>query len=610
MRDAIRTAVCVGLLYVLSGCAPTLTMQSVTEVHRDGSATRAVLFSARPHEKLAGHRIHLDQYLRLPDPAPYARQEVYETKAAYQGTFDTVEAIPPDFMKITPASDKIAANRVLFRSLDLVLVEVIDYEEVIPDIVRRSEGEEALRDLVRFVLDTVLQCLHGHLDTDYDITELDRYLRSRVPEIAQRLYSIAWEIRRASRSGLSRPSEDEEWRGRLRMEAARLGLPLRSDDLPGGLHIRKAAMVRFLEGKFNELVRPRHTGAPPLTWERIASDEAKSSYNLTIESLHGSLPAFLTKLEHRLPAALGAYLPGEIGLSPFNPRMLFHARLRLPGVVLHTNGLRDLDGTIHWDFTGREVSLSGYQMWARAMIIREDALRALGLEGFPDSIVAVDRLYQILHQAGDLHENPLVQALTASIAAESLEPIERLAGADGALETSGEATPAPGVTASAAELLALLQSFRPGGNGHDGLSAPAGGSPLGRPTMIPGSGPGRTRTDGSPPETGETPSGGIPEIGGPRGERGDAPGLPEPEILSTSAEPDISGDAGPEAPLPETAADADDDSEMLPEAPERGAESESTGPAGGTGSGARTGDLQEQSPIPPLPGDPELGSDL
>jgi hypothetical protein len=366
-------------------------------------------------------------------------------------------------------------------------------------------------------------------------------------------------------------------------------------------------MIEFLEGKFGELVEPRHADVPPLTWTMLSSDEAKASYTLTLETLHGSLPAFLTKLEHRLPAALGAYLPGELALSPWNPRMAFHARLRLPGTVLHTNGLRDLDGTIHWDFTGRDVALSGYSLWARALIVREEAVRALGLEAFPGSILAVDRLYQELSRGGGLHDGPLAETLREAVETGTLEPLERLAGTapQPASAEGGGAAP-PEVREGAEQLLELLRSFRTGGNGASGLAGPARSSPIGQPAEIPGSGPARVRRAPAPERdlSPQARRGGIPEIGGARPpdspEAVPAP-LPGPEIR-------LPGSAAPEPPEPPLLTGDATDGRAPAESEEAAADADSATTA--TDPGEAEAPVLERQPIPPLPGDPELGSDF
>ncbi|MCX7934465.1 MAG: hypothetical protein N3A66_04300, partial [Planctomycetota bacterium] len=108
-----------------------------------------------------------------------------------------------------------AHNRIRYRAIDLVLVEVIDYEEEINDIVDRREAEAALDRLSAIAVDAVCKILRARCEGRYEIAALEEYLRQNLPALCRRLYTALWEIRRARRGGISSRTERQEWEQRF-----------------------------------------------------------------------------------------------------------------------------------------------------------------------------------------------------------------------------------------------------------------------------------------------------------------------------------------------------------------------------------------------------------
>ncbi|MCX7934464.1 MAG: hypothetical protein N3A66_04295, partial [Planctomycetota bacterium] len=200
-------------------------------------------------------------------------------------------------------------------------------------------------------------------------------------------------------------------------------------------------------------------GAEPLTLAFLRGEdgaEQTAQLQAAIVKQFGSLEKFFSTLEPLLPQVFGAFLISHFSLLPVNPRFDFQMRLSLPGQVVQTNGLCDLDGRILWTFTEEDLALSGYTMWARTLVIHKEEISALGLVDFPGHIGAVEKLYQELRApSGGLRE-PLLQALRACAAEKSLAPLQRLAAGKGeTAEADGD------MPAAAQRLLAFLKKFQP-----------------------------------------------------------------------------------------------------------------------------------------------------
>jgi len=443
------------------GCAPLVVCRTETEIRPNHACRRQVLLVGTPSKRVPNQRIKLQDYLTFPEAELYEKFVLTPAKVMFTGTFPGPERVPVDFIKTTPQTDRGARNQVLFRSIDLVLIEVMEFEERIDDIVDRADGEKALQELIGVFLDAVLNALHDRYAADYDLQRLDAYLRQEFPQVVTRLYGALWELRRARRGGVALLTESAEWRECLTRELARLGVaPAASSEDAQAAGLQEV-FTRFLDAKLPELTTPRRPDIAPLRGSMVKDREGRAelfaALQESIKQRHGSIPAFSAKIEPLLPRAFGAFLINQVSLLPLNPEFEFFYRLALPGHVVQTNGLRDLDGRILWTFTDREVALSGYAMWARSLVLRSEAVAALGLQDFPGHIHSVERLFQLLRAPEDgAFSERLIQVLRASIAAHSLRPLEGLAA--GAAGT--DPAPTPQDVRAAAQLLEFLNTYR------------------------------------------------------------------------------------------------------------------------------------------------------
>lgn len=407
-------------------------MRIDTKINEDHSTLRKIGMVVRPSKQIPGQKVKIKDYLELPNPDDFETFRLTRTSAIFVGKYSSPTEIEPEYAKYTPDTDKMSRNRIAFRSTDLILLEVMDYEESILDIVTRAEGEKELDKLVQFVLDVVIHFASDTYGKDYDLSQLEAYWRQTLPQAARRLYADLWEVRRARRGGILFTREEVEWQQKLIALAAQLGLPLPK---PGAeMRLKKKTGIAFLTKKLDALTKPKREGLPPLSEKLFATKESRKKvaddFEAYLKTRFGSLHAVLAKIEILRPKIFGAYLGNQFSLSPDNPQLAFQVRLLMPGHIVQTNGLRDVNGQLLWTFTGEEVGLSGFQMWARSLVVRKKMVAALGLVNFPGSIQQVERFYRILRPHGRKVAPLISQAFSDSVKAHSLAPLEKLAGVE------------------------------------------------------------------------------------------------------------------------------------------------------------------------------------
>jgi len=477
LGSALASAGWLVVIALAGGCAPQVSYRIYTIVTPTHACERRVTITAVPHPRIPNQRVKLHDYLEFAAAETYENFVLMPERAILNGRFASPEEVPSDFNKITMHTERVARNRIRYRAIDLVLVEVIDYEEEISDIVERREAEAALERLIAIAVDALCKTLRDRCEGRYDTTALEEYIRQNLPALCRRLYSALWEIRRARRGGFSGRTERQEWELRLLEEIANFAgqEAMPEPALPGV----RAEVLKALERKLQSLAKPLG-GAEPITLAFLQgkdSAEQTAALQTAIARQFGSLEKFFASVEPLLPQVFGAFLINHFSLLPVNPRFDFQMRLSLPGEVVQTNGIRDLDGGILWTFSDEDVALSGYAMWARSLVIRKDEISDLGLVNFPGHLGAVEKFFQELRASGGGLREPLLQALRACVAEKSLAPLERLAAC------KEEQTEPPADTPAAAQrILAFLKRFQPGAQNNDGpeLKPPASEEQRGR----------------------------------------------------------------------------------------------------------------------------------
>ncbi|MCD8351102.1 MAG: hypothetical protein LUC93_10880 [Planctomycetaceae bacterium] len=423
-------AVVVAAALLMQGCSPSVLCVIETEVYPDYTCTRLTRMDARPNPQYPGQRTRLTEYFQFPPAELYDSYAVQSDKALFAGNFDSFEQIPSDLVRPTPGTTALAGNLRSFRVMDMVLFVWADFDETITDIIQSQEdGESALQELVRLVVPEVMAVLNAKYGQRFDLRQLESWLYNDFPAKLRRLYAGAWAIHSAKRSGVTSPGEDFEFYMFLKAEAAREGLELAEPNHPD---LEKENVRRLKEYGMRlaaRLAPPRAGtgGVSAETFAGTAMDELLAGLQQAIIARHGSINNFIAKIAALVPRAFGAYMTGTTMPLYMLPNTTYQYRLRVPGTVIQTNGVRELNGDLVWNFADRDLAFTGQSLWARSLFVREPAVYALGLRGFPASLGDVDKVFGLCLTPQGSPREELLRRLRDSVSTRSLAPLQAMA---------------------------------------------------------------------------------------------------------------------------------------------------------------------------------------
>ncbi|MHC4873346.1 MAG: hypothetical protein ACYTFY_16000 [Planctomycetota bacterium] len=429
-------ALAAAVILFSAGCTRKIVNYAAnTELADDGTALRVVSITLHTPGKITEVKKPVSNYLALPNAENYSIYKVTPERVKFSGRFKSIEEMPVDFMKKTPGINFWAQNHITFTRRDCVLLTAYDYEEKITDIVEQAEVEESLKQAVNLLLEAVVSTLKKEYGSDYDFKEFSEYLREVLPPLTQRLYHIYWESRRADRQGSAgKINHVRELDHRIRKEISHYGIALESFRQKKGRKNNEKMAWSFLDSKLRKMVKPRKADLPPLTAKILQGKEnqIKLLFSMLqeIQKSFGSVETFMHQLE--IPLIAGAFsgitVPftfkgNNLQFAEAEPDFNFFFRTRVPGKIVQTNGIRDIDGSLLWKFRGDDAMFTGYRMWAKTLTVDHDAAEKLGLTGFPGNIAAVERFYAIMTANGEINKD-LLKLLSEAVEKESLDIIE------------------------------------------------------------------------------------------------------------------------------------------------------------------------------------------
>lgn len=443
------------LALALPGCAPYVVCTVETEVAPDYTIRRVTRMDSHANPNQPNQRHRLGEFFQFPPAELYDSYTVQPNMVRFAGTFDSFDRIPNDLVRTTPGTTALAGNLFSFRVMDLVLVVLADFDETITDIiVSEEDGTAALDELLRLVTPEIMAVLNAKYGARFDLSGLEAYLNLELPKKLRRIYLGAWNIHRSARSGVSSPGEEYEYYLFLKAEAKREGLELVEYGAPD---MRRENIRRLREWAVRlaqSLCPPRQGGAPGVTQELLAGtavEELVASVQNAVIARHGSINNYIGKIAALIPRAFGTYLTGTMMPIYMLPETTYHYRLRLPGHLIQSNGVREVNGDLIWTFSDANLAFTGQSMWARTMYVRQPLAYGLGLRGFPASLADVDMLFgYCLDESGGPREE-LLKAFRQAATSRSLAPLEAIAG-----------NPASPDARSARGLLTLFENHRRG----------------------------------------------------------------------------------------------------------------------------------------------------
>ncbi|MDR1745493.1 MAG: hypothetical protein LBS30_07055, partial [Planctomycetota bacterium] len=403
-----------------------------TRIFPDYTCTRVTRMEAYPHPDYPAQRPRLGEFFHFPQAELYDTYAVQQDRVLFAGAFPSFENIPADLVRITPGAQARPGNVMSFRVMDMVLFVLADFDETITDIIASQEdGEFALTELLRLLVPEAMAVLNAKYGQRYDLSRLESWLNTDLPQKLRRIYAAAWAIHSAKRSGVTSPGEDFEFYMFLRAEAKREGLELVD---PGHPDMQRENVRRLKEYGLRlaqRLCPPRQQGGPGVSGDMFAEgtlDELAASLQQAITARHGSINNFVGKIAALLPRAFGAYLISSFMPVYMMPDVTYQYRLKVPGTVIQTNGVREFGGDLVWNFTDRDLAFTGQSLWARSIFVRDPAVLALGLRGFPSSLGDVDKVFGLCLTPQGAPREALLKALRDSVNARTLAPLEAIAG--------------------------------------------------------------------------------------------------------------------------------------------------------------------------------------
>ena len=414
----------------VAGCNPSVLCSLETQIFPDYTCTRVTRMEISPNQRFPGQQPRLGDFYQFPPAERYDSYIVEQNRVLFAGAFDSFDQIPSDLVRGTPGANQLAGNLFSFRVMDMVLFVLADFDETITDIVKSQEdGETAMTELLRLIVPELMSVLNAKYGQQYVLSSLETWLYNDLPQKLRRIYSGAWAIHSAKRSGVTSPGEDFEFYMFLKAEAAREGLELVD---PGHPNMQQENVRRLKEYgmRLAERLCPPRPGASGLTPEMLsgqAIDELVAALQQAITARHGSINAFVNKIAGLVPRAFGTYLTGTVMPIYMLPETTYQYRLKLPGTVIQTNGVRELNGELVWNFADRDLAFTGQSMWARSIFVREPAVYSLGLKGFPASLADVDRVFSLLLTPTGAPRENLLKALRDTVSNRSFSPLEGIA---------------------------------------------------------------------------------------------------------------------------------------------------------------------------------------
>ncbi len=427
-------------LLVVSGCSnSTISFSASTELGEQGSAIRMVSISQYAAKSSKTKLLPLSNFIALPPAEKYTYFKVSPERIVFSGKFSNIQDMPVDFRKKTKGISFWAQNQIRMIKRDCILLTAYDYEEKITDIVERIEVEESLKQAVDLLVEAMVSTLENEYGDDYDFADFANYLRELLPPLSQRIYQIYWESKRVDTQGNARIVDQfNSLDYRIRKEISNYGISLEPFWLKHGRQRNKKVAWSFLDSKLRELIKTKKEGVTPFTASVFKGKDSQIKllfkFLQEIQKSFGSVEEFMNQLE--IPLIAGAFsgvnVPftfngNNLQFAASEPSFNFLFKTKVPGKVIQTNGVRDLNGTLVWRFKGEDVMFTGYRMWAKTLQVNQNAIKRLHLRGFPGSIINVERFYAIMtNRKGELNKG-LTVLLATAVENESLDPIRNKA---------------------------------------------------------------------------------------------------------------------------------------------------------------------------------------
>lgn len=424
-----RILVCLWTLVAASGCM-TEYFRAETTLLPDGSVDRVIwqTLDKEQHKQWQDVRSGIqdqrleselwevaDNTLKGKDGKPANPKEQGTTA---RGHFASAELIPEHYRKEAPAGLTAATLKRKSEQEDFVFVTEHRWEETLTDCVHLEDVPAARRELVDLVVPIIVETLGKELGPDYDVSEVERWLRDEGATWFDELTALFLDL--AARDNWPQNTDkvlSQQAEQRLAKINQRHGLA----------NLEVGTIEKFCEGKLKQLVK-RPDGKPlddqmaakifhgmlsPAEGQAKGRFEQRSEE--VIKSKHHSEEAFKEQLQTRFVRIAG--LHHGVLQTP----QLFDYRLTMPGFVVETNGVLLGENRVRWRFPATQAFPLGYTMRCRSLQPNEANQKAVFKDAPLKTRSGCERLVRLLRAKPEWRE-----VLKQCVANKSREPLLEL----------------------------------------------------------------------------------------------------------------------------------------------------------------------------------------
>lgn len=432
MRCALPLAL---LLLGGSACRVVTLVEVETRVEADGSGTRTLRATARWQDGR-------DEPAALPsDFVPELAAHVVGVRAPDRfeasASFVRLDQAPAPFV-FGPAgrSTRFPAE---FRAVDWGLFTLVHYAESVVDAVDADALRGALDEAVQVLSEVTESACAEFFGADFDATVLRERLRGDLRLAAREMSFALWQEMYASGADLDRLL------ARVLPRLRALGLTLEPEwfaDWEQGEPRLRAAVASWVE----QQLRPRRAGERtplPVGLESTLFDGPFAAvFRRALEAHFGSAEAanaWWQRVESTLKGSFGA---GRDDVT-------FRLKVRMPGVLLRTDGWLESDGATFLEFPAREAFPRGRGIRCASVVWRHEILAAVPVNVPADNTTAISFTRAIGAGPEGEPAPAMLALLRACAAARSLGPLRAVAEDPSHADAEG-----------AARLLAWLEGAR------------------------------------------------------------------------------------------------------------------------------------------------------
>lgn len=424
-----RLVACLWTLVVSAGCV-TEHFRAETTLLPDGSVDRVIwqaldqerhkqwqeVQSGIQDQRLASELWEVaDNTVKGKDGKPTNPKEQGTTA---RGHFASAEQIPEHYRKDAPAGLTASTLKRKSEQDDFIFVTEHRWEETLTDCVHLEDVPAARRELIDLVVPILVETLGQELGPDYDVAEVERWLRDEGAIWFDELTALFLDL--AARNNWPQ-NTDKVLKQQAEQRLAKINLR------HGLANLEEVTIKQFCEAKVKQLVKRRDD--KPLDDQMAAEifrrmlspaeGESKGRFEQrseeVIKSKHRSEEAFKEQLQTRFVRIVG--LHHGVLQTP----QLFDYRQTMPGFVVETNGVVLAENRVRWRFPATQAFPLGYTMQCRSLQPNEANQKAVFNDAPIKTRSDCERLVRLLRAKPEWRD-----VLKQCVANKSREPLLEL----------------------------------------------------------------------------------------------------------------------------------------------------------------------------------------